>query len=109
MSIKKITSKKKNTKERKKKKNTGQAYRVNQKIKKKKKKKQATPINQKKKKKKRQATSRINKQKKRGESNVNEAYIVHGHFRPKMMLNFSFQFSLNFWKKTFWCVWGENT
>ena len=107
MSIKKITSKKKTQKKERKKKNTGQAYRVNQNIKKKK--KQATPINQKKKKKKRQATSRINKQKKKGESNVNEAYIVHGHFRPKMMLNFSFQFSLNFWKKIFWCVWGENT
>ena len=108
MSIKKITSKKKTQKKERKKKNTGQAYRVNQKIKKKKKK--AGNPNKSKEKKEEEAGNVQDKQtKKKGESNVNEAYIVHGHFRPKMMLNFSFQFSLNFWKKTFWCVWGENT
>jgi len=31
---------------------------------------------------------------------------VHGHFSPKMMPNFSLQFSLCFREKTFW--WSEN-
>jgi len=42
-------------------------------------------------------------------SNVGECAIIHGHFRPKMMPYFSFQFSLHFGEKTFWWVKGENT
>ena len=35
-------------------------------------------------------------------SNVGEGAMVHGHFHPKMMLNFSLQLSLHFEKKIFW-------
>ena len=43
------------------------------------------------------------KKKKKGvkKSNVDE-FIVHGHFRSKMMHNFSLQFFLHFGEKTFW-------
>ena len=75
--------KKKNTKERKKEKNT----------------RQACPVNQKKRKKKeRQATQEKKSVKK---SNVGEGAIIHGHFRPKMMPYFSFQFSFHFGEKLF--------
>ena len=50
------------------------------------------------------------KRKKKGvkKSNVDE-FIVHGHFRSKIMHNFSLQFSLYFGKKTFLWARGENT
>ena len=32
---------------------------------------------------------------------------THGHFRPKMIHNFSLQFSLYFEEKTFWCAQRE--
>ena len=43
------------------------------------------------------------KKKKKGvkKSNVDE-FIVYGHFRSKIMHNFSLRFSLHFGEKTFW-------
>ena len=56
----------------------------------------------KKKKKKRQRPGGRKKKNEEEQCEQSPCATVHGHFRPKMMPNFSLQFSSHFEKKTFW-------
>ena len=73
------------------------------------------PVNQKKKEKKKKRRRRGNDQEEGKKKNEEEqceqspCATVHGHFRPKMMPNFSLQFSSHFEKKTFWWAYSVNT